>query len=292
MAKAWDEKEFRALVSLLDDDDADVVRHVEEKILSIGDRVIPHLEEEWEKDYTPEVQRRIEELIHTLQFDLHRQRLMKWFEEGGQDLLEGLWIVATYQYPNLHLADLRKEIEQIYYQAWIDFKKDLHPFDQVKLLNNVLFNKLKFRPNASAKEFHSPSNSMINMVLESKKGNPISLCAIYMLVARKLDMPVYGVNLPNLFICTYKTQGLQFYINAFNNGIIFSKSDIDNYIQQLNVVPREIFFEPCTHADLVKRVLRNLIIAFEKNGEHQKSDEVKQVLKAVSPGEDDEPGIG
>lgn len=286
-----DEKEFRALVSLLDDDDEDVVRHVEDKILSIGDYVIPQLEQEWERDYSPQVQRRIEDLIHTLQYHLHRQRMIKWFADGGEDLLEGLWIIATYQYPSLQIADLRKEIEQIYYQAWIDFKKDLHPFDQVKVLNNVLFNKIKFRPNASAKDFHSPSNSLINMVLETRKGNPISLCAIYMMVARKLEMPVYGVNLPNLFICTYKSPALQFYINAFNNGIIFSRADIENYIQQLNVQPRDIFFEPCSHTDLVKRVMRNLVIAYEKNGEHHKSDEVKQVLKSVSPDEDDEPNL-
>jgi regulator of sirC expression with transglutaminase-like and TPR domain len=191
-----------------------------------------------------------------------------------------MWLVATYQYPDLMLEKLKKELEQIYYEAWLDFKSDLHPFDQIKILNNVLFSKLKF--GANTKNFHSPSNCMINIVLDSKKGNPISLCVIYMLVANKLKMPVFGVNLPNLFILTHKTKEAQFYINVFNKGLIFSKSDIDNYIAQLNLSPSDIFYQPCSHLDIVKRVLRNLTMSFEKTGDADKVEEVKLLLQIIS----------
>ena len=38
--------------------------------------------------------------------------------------------------------------------------------------------KLKF--GANTKNFHSPGNSMINIVLETRKGNPITLCVIFL----------------------------------------------------------------------------------------------------------------
>jgi regulator of sirC expression with transglutaminase-like and TPR domain len=117
--------------------------------------------------------------------------------------------------------------------------------------------------------------------LETNRGNPISLCILYILIAQKLELPICGVNLPNLFLCTYKSKDHQFYINAFNKGLIFSKSDIENYVHQLHLNPIDLFFEPCNNEDIVKRVLRNLIISFEKIGDHQKSDEVKQLLKAI-----------
>jgi len=97
-------------------------------------------------------------------------------------------------------------------------------------------------------------------------------------------MPVYGVNLPNLFILTYKTEGLQFYINAFNRGIIFSKEDIDNYIAHLNLTPMDIFYEPCTQKDIIRRLLRNLMVAFDKVGDHYKSEEIKLLLTVVTDG--------
>jgi regulator of sirC expression with transglutaminase-like and TPR domain len=279
-----EEKELKALVSLLDDDDKQVVTHVEEKILSLGTTIIPHLEKEWENNFNPTVQKRIEELVHTLQYDLLKERIRTWYYSPEQDLLTGMWIVATYQYPEIELDKLRQDLEQIYYETWLEFKPDQYPFDQIKVINGVLFNKLKF--GANTKNFHSPGNSMINVVLETHKGNPITLCVIYMLVAQKLKLPVSGVNLPNLFILTYKDQNHTFYINAFNKGLIFSKQDIENYIHELHLVPQPSFFEPCSSLDIVRRALRNLIMSFEKMGEHAKAEEVKLLLVEISDGGD------
>ena len=280
-----DDNEIKALISLLDDDDKQVVAHVEQKIYSLGNVVIPFLEKEWESSFSPALQARIEEIIHTLQFDLLKSRLVEWHKNETKDLLEGMWLVATYQYPDLELEKLRHELEQIYYETWLEFRQDLYPIDQIKVVNSVLFNKLKF--GANTKNFHSPGNSMINIVLESKKGNPITLCVIYMLVAQKLKLPVQGVNLPNLFILTYKdNQNSQFYINAFNKGLIFSKQDIENYINELHLVPQNSFFEPCDSLEIIRRVLRNLIMSFEKMGEHAKAEEVKLLLVEISDGGD------
>jgi regulator of sirC expression with transglutaminase-like and TPR domain len=281
-------KEIKALVSLLDDDDHTIVTQIEEKIISMGNKIIPQLESEWESSFNPTVQRKLEDLIHTLQFDQLKMRLIEWKEKGAKDLLKGMWLVATYQYPDIEYKTLKAEIEQIYQEACRAFRDDIHPYDQVKILNGILYSDYKFR--ANTKNFHSPANSMINVVLDTKKGNPISLCVIYMLIAHKLKMPVYGVNLPNLFVCTYKTQELQFYINAFNRGLLFSRSDLENYITNLQISPLDIFYEPCTHLDIIKRVLRNLVVSYEKLGDHYKVDEIKILLNEISIGEDDGTG--
>jgi regulator of sirC expression with transglutaminase-like and TPR domain len=278
------EKELKALVSLLDDQDDQIVTQVVDKIRSLGKEAIPYLEHEWENNFNPHVQRRIEELIHDLQYELLKFRIEEWYVSKDQDLLTGLWLIATYQYPDLEIEKLKQELEQIYYEAWLEFKPDLYAFDQVKVLNGVLFNKLKF--GANTKNFHSPGNSMINIVLETHKGNPITLCIIYMLVAQKLKMPVSGVNLPNLFIVTYKDEKNQFYINAFNKGLIFSKQDIENYIHELRLTPQDSFFEPCSNLEIVRRVFRNLIMSFDKMGEHEKAEEVKELLLLIADGAD------
>lgn len=279
------ESELKALVSLLDDEDAQIVSHIEEKIRSLGTSVIPYLEQEWENNFNAQVQRKIEELIHVLQYELLKERMATWYASEEQDLLEGMWLVATYQYPDLELLKLKQDLEQIYYETWLEFKPDLYPFDEVKVINSVLFNKLKF--GANTKNFHSPGNSMINIVLESKKGNPLTLCVIYMLVAQKLKLPVYGVNLPNLFVLTYKHEKqAQFYINAFNKGLIFSKQDIENYVNELHLAPQDSFFDPCSSLDIVRRVFRNLIMSFDKMGEHAKAEEVKELLLLIADGGD------
>jgi regulator of sirC expression with transglutaminase-like and TPR domain len=119
---------------------------------------------------------------------------------------------------------------------------------------------------------------MLSNVLDTKKGNPISLCAVYMLVAKKLGLPIYGVNLPNLFVLTYKSADVTFYINAFNKGLVFSRQDVANYLEHLKVEPKEEYFEPCSHMDIILRSLRNLGNAFEKLGEVSKVEEVRQMI--------------
>ncbi len=270
------ESEIKALVSLLDDEDVEIVDHVEGKIVSLGDVVIPFLEKEWETNFNPIVQKRIEDLIHSVQYVALREKLVEWKKNESDDLLKGMYLIATYQYPDLELEELNAKIEQIYYEVWLVLNYDLQPIEQVRLINDILFGKLKY--GANTKNFHGPNNSMLNAVIDSKKGNPISLCVIYMLVARKLKLPIFGVNLPNLFILTYKTDETQFYINAFNKGLIFSKEDIDNYIGHLNLEPNPIFYEPTDNVSILKRVLRNLIVAFEKIGDNERKEEMMQLL--------------
>lgn len=274
------QNEIKALISLLDDEDYDVASHVEQKIISLGEGVIPYLEEEWESNLNPDVQKKIEDLIHNLQFETLLARLRKWKQKGATDLLEGMWLINTYQYPDVDLDNIIKAIEQVYYEAWINMRPDMHPFDQIKSLNHVLFKIYRF--SANTKNFHSPANSMLNLVLESKKGNPLTLCVIYMIIARKLQLPVHGVNLPNLFILTYKQEDLQFYINVYNRGLILSKGDIDNYILQLNLNPIDLFYEPCSNLDIVQRAFRNLMMSFEKMDEPGKAAEVTRLLDAIT----------
>jgi regulator of sirC expression with transglutaminase-like and TPR domain len=272
--------EIKALISLLEDSDHEVARHVEQRIVSLGEGIIPFLEEEWEETLDSDLQKKIEDLIHNLQFEGLYARLKAWKEKGAEDLIEGMWLVNSYMYPDVEFSDISRTMDQLYFDAWTHMKDEMHPYDQIKSLNNVLFREKRF--SANTKNFHSPANSMLHLVLETKRGNPLTLCVIYMTLAQRLGMPVYGVNLPNLFILTYKMDGVQFYVNVYNKGLILSKADIDNYILQLNLNPIDIFYEPCSNLDVVKRALRNLAFSFEKMDDLEKATEITKLLSAIT----------
>ncbi|WP_205501864.1 transglutaminase-like domain-containing protein [Rufibacter psychrotolerans] len=274
-------KEIKALISLLDDEDPEVVAHVHRKIVELGDTITPFLEEAWEESLDPEHQKKLEDLIHDLQYGSLAQRLKQWKEEGAQDLLKGMWLVSTYQYPDVTLQQLKQTLAELYYEAWVNVRPEMHPYDQVKSLNHVLFKLHHF--SANTKNFHAPANSMINQVLESKRGNPLTLCVIYMILAQKLGLPIYGVNLPNLFILTFKSEVIpQFYINVYNRGLILSKGDIDNYLLQLNLNPVDIFYEPCAPIDIVRRALRNLSLSYEKLNDPEKATEIEKLIDILA----------
>lgn len=271
-------EDLKAMISLLDDSDVEVVNIVENNIKNLGHEVIPILEKEWEKNgLNPVLQKKIEDLVHDLHLSNLSADLESWKNNNHTDLMTGLWLIAKYQYPDLKVETLNQEIKNIQMKVWVNTHEKMHPNDMVKILNEVIFEQLKFEPNI--KNFHSPSNSMINLVLSQKKGNPVALSCLFILLAQRLDLPIYGVNLPNLFVLIFDYPGYRFYLNPFNRGQVFLEKDIDDYLKQMNIEPNEKYYKSCSNIEIIKRILTNLSFAYQKIGEEDKQNEVNRFLK-------------
>ncbi len=279
--------EIDALVKLLDDPDEEVFSHVQEKLLEYGNEAITHLESAWEKSLDTMLHERIENIVHTIQFTNVKQDLNLWYQSGAFDLLQGAIIINRYQFPDLDEQAIINQIEDIKREIWVGLQYEMSSIEKIKLINHVFYNQYGFGGNT--KNHHDPQNSYLNQVLESKKGNQISLAIIYSTIAQKLDIPVYGVNLPQHFILGYIDEGnpdrehaVLFYINAFNKGAIFGKHDVDQFLRQLNLEPQPGFYAPCSNAEIVRRIIRNLISAYENLGAAEKVSELKQLQEILS----------
>lgn len=277
-------KELTSLIKLLDDPDPEVAQHVEDKLLSYGQEVIEYLESAWEQSFDAMLQERIENLVHKIQFSAIKTELQLWSMSGAFDLLQGVLIVNRYQYPDLDEQKIINKIEAIKRDVWMQMMYDMSAIEKVKLINHVFYNLHGFSGNTT--NHQDPQNSYLNQVLESKKGNQISLSVIYSIIAQKLDIPIYGVNLPQHFILAYVDQnkeydpegGILFYINSFNKGFIFYKRDVDAFLRQLQLKAEPQFYVPCSNTDIVIRILRNLISAYDKAAQPEKVAELNELL--------------
>lgn len=281
------EKEIKALIYLLDDPDREIFQEIEHKLITCGPEVIPLLEHSWESSFDPLSQSRIENIIHRIQYDQVKNDLQLWKLNNSEDLLEGLLIINRYQYPNLHEEQVYYQLAEIRRNAWYHLMYDMSPVEKVKLLNNILFREFGLSGNTS--NYHDPQNSLIHKVLETKKGNPISLACIYALVAQKLDIPIYGVNLPKHFVLAYvdgeNHDKVEFYINVFNRGQIMREEDIYAFLRQLNLPLSDNYTLPCDNISIIKRVLRNLIAAYEHVDNAEKRLEVETLLALIEEDE-------
>jgi regulator of sirC expression with transglutaminase-like and TPR domain len=281
------EAEIKSLIRLLDDPDREIYEHVHDKIISYGPTAIQYLENAWEQAFDPIQQDRIANLVHEIQFSMVKNELELWQQSGAFDLLRGALIINKYQYPDLDEQKLINHIEEIKRDIWMQMMFEGSPSDQVKLINHVLYNLHGFSGNTS--NHQDPQNSYLSQVLESKKGNQISLAIIYSVIAQKLDIPIYGVNLPQHFILAYLDEaaksefenGVLFYINAFNKGYIFGRRDVDMFLKQLNLEYDKQFYEPCSNTDIVRRILRNLISSYEQLGSIEKVQELNELLAVL-----------
>jgi regulator of sirC expression with transglutaminase-like and TPR domain len=281
------EKEISSLIKLLDDPDDEIYALIEEKLLSYGYEVINYLESAWEKSFDAILQERIENLVHKIQYNNVREDLALWHQSGGFDLLRGILIINKYQYPDVNEQRVINLLEAIKRDVWLQMMYEASPVEKVKIINHIFYNVYGFSGNTA--NHQDPKNSYLSEVLESKKGNQITLAIIYSIIAQKLDIPIYGVNLPQHFILAYTDvldsnideNGVIFYINVFNKGYIFGKKDIDQFLRQLKITPDQIFYQPCSNTEIIKRVLRNLISSYEKAGAMEKSKELVDLLKVL-----------
>lgn len=285
---------IQALVQLIEDPDESVFEHVRDQLLKIGSEAIPYLENSWESDYYGLLfQNRIEKIIHDIQFDEVRVQLQTWAQSTDKDLLKGAIIVAKYQFPGLDENKIQETIQMIRRDIWLELNDHQTAFEQVKIFNRIFFGIHHFH--GDNKNFHAPANSYIHAVLESKKGNPLSLCLIYSIIAQSLDLPIYGVNLPNHFVLAYMDSkyssfsinqqnefGVLFYINAFSKGSIFDTNEIKDFLNGLNLQHHREYFEPCSNTSIIKRMLTNLISAFQQVGHAEKVAELKTLRELVS----------
>lgn len=286
-----DKKEISALISLLDDPDEHVFEEVKNKLLSMGHDVIPELESAWESSFDALIQNRIENIIHKIQFEKIVAEFKNWASPLNQKLFDGALLIARYQYPDLDEKKIIKQIEQVKQDVWLELNNNLTALEKVRVINHIIFDIHNFSGNTM--NYHAPQNSYINNVLESKKGNPLSLSILYAIVAQDLGIPVYGVNLPEHFVLAYVDTGgvaslpaesvdkILFYINPFSRGSVFSKKEVDSFLRQLRLQPQPSFYEPCSNLDIIKRNLRNLINSYEKLGYAEKVNELERLHSAL-----------
>ena len=287
-------KAIQALIQLLDDPDDSIYLHVKNKLIYHGVDAIEILEGVWEENTISVLhQQRIENIIHDIQFNETKESINNWLLKDNKNLIEGWYIISKWQFPGLSMESILNRIDEIKKDIWIEINDNQTAFEKVKILNKIIFQRHHFQ--GDSKNYHSPINSFINTVLETKHGNPLSLSILYSHIAQSLNIPIYGVNLPNHFILAYiddnqineyigsttKT-GVLFYINAFSNGAILYEEDIKNFLKQLQLETNPSYFEPCRNTTIIARIITNLIASYQQIGNAQKVEELVELKKIIT----------
>jgi regulator of sirC expression with transglutaminase-like and TPR domain len=256
-AKELSESQWKALVNLLGDDDRAIYQTVREKILSFGEEA-----GEWLRPHQlssdPILRRRAREIVQ--HFD--RQEADTWFlafclKHGEEfDLEEGIWLLALTQYPEINVEAYRALLDHFAAELRerIDFN-ETHK-EILTTINNYLFDELGF--SGDQENYYDPQNSYLNRVVDRRKGNPINLSLLYLLLARRLQLPVAGIGLPGHFICRYQSTSDEIYVDAFHSGKFLTKADCIQYLVSGSHGLQDEFLAPVSTRRMLMRICSNL----------------------------------
>ncbi len=246
-----------ALLALLTDEDPNVYQTVREKILSCGnpaaDWLRPHIVSD-----DPALRRRARELV--LHFDRQTadDQFLAFCLRHGEDLdlEQGAWLLAQTRYPLINIEGYRAILDG--YAA--ELREKLHditdPLEILSVVNRYVFRELGFEGNEE--NYYAPENSYLNRVMDRRTGNPINICLFYMLLTRRLILPIAGIGLPGHFVCRYQTSSVEIYFDPFNRGKILSKGDCLQFLANGTLGLTDETLAPITARRFLMRICNNL----------------------------------
>jgi regulator of sirC expression with transglutaminase-like and TPR domain len=283
--------EINALIYLLDDEDNDVLTHVYNKLVSYGPSIIPSLEEAWSSDLTPATHERLEEIIHEIQFETTLREFKTWADSDTQDLITALFLAAKYFYPELKLEDVKKKMLKLRQSIWLELSYNQTPLEQIQIFNQVFYSFHKFTGTQSSNNFNE---LCINHVLETKSGNAVLLGMIYQILANELNLPIYGVTLSRHYVLAFCKHDISdfeahenlerevmFYINPINQGSIFSRNEIKDYLNKLEIEHSPKYFTPADNFTIVNELISYLIDLDSTQNNSERRNELQKIAQVI-----------
>jgi regulator of sirC expression with transglutaminase-like and TPR domain len=275
------ESQKAALLTLLADEDPSIYRKIRQKIVSFGPPAA-----NWLRPHAlsrdPALRRRAQEIVLSFDRQAADDAFLGFCLRHGEsfDLEEGAWKLAQTQYPDINVTG---------YQALLDsFASDISqslqdvtvPEDILGALNRYLFDELGFTGNEE--QYHDPDNSYLNRVLDRRTGNPINLCLVYLLLARRLVLPITGIGLPGHFVCRFQSSSAEIYIDPFNRGKLMTKADCVQYLLQGNYSIREDYLAPVSPRRVLLRICGNLHQIYLQLEQNETATRLQRYLVALA----------
>jgi regulator of sirC expression with transglutaminase-like and TPR domain len=276
------ENQIKALVRLLSDENDRVVKTISNRLIEIGDSAVPFLQEaEIEQ---PEMARRIEAVLD----EIRGARLEEEFRDlvsspdDPIDLEKGELLIARYAYPTLDVAAYSQQLDDMAREMRDRIGQRVSGEEAVKTLSRYLFTEQGFRGNN--KNYYEADNSYLNRVLDRRTGIPISLSIVYLLVAQRLDLPVFGIGMPGHFLVKFESERYKVFVDCFNAGALLTEKDCARFLRQAGYGFEEKFLQKSSTRSILIRTLKNLVAIYHKLDESVKEVRLTRFVEFLGDG--------
>lgn len=181
--------------------------------------------------------------------------------------------------PQLSIEDFREKLDRLAERTRELIAEPLDCKNKCHLLCRVLFGEEGLRGTAAS--LTNPKASLLSNVLSSKRGIPLSLSLIFLLVAQRLRLPVEPVGLPGRFMVGVFQGKEPFYIDCYEGGAFRTRAEIQLLLKQNQLPTDEPFLLPSTTPETLARYCRNLVAQFEAQGDHERSRHFVRLHQAL-----------
>lgn len=280
--------QIRPLLALLDDTDTAVTTAVQAKLISFGSSIVPVLREvlalQAQADHQDStVSTNAQACIRALQTEALSEVMSEMVDaHAGKRDIDLEWVclqLSRFGCPEVDMAEMKEQLDQLAIRVHklVVSTQNVNELTLLMCLNNVFFEEDEFR--GATKNYYSPEHSYLAHVLRSKRGIPLSLSLVYMLVAERVGIDVEGIGMPLHFLVYHPV--LNVFIDTFNQGSFLSGEDCEKFVKQSGFSFQESMLIRSTNMVIVQRLLRNLVYAHTKHRQTWEAETIQEALEKI-----------
>ena len=276
-------KQLQHIIRLLDDDSPVVKENVVRELSSFG----PSLDKELARQkivLSKDQQQRIANLLEEFNRIWLREQWPALIDaDDDMEMLEtAMGLLAEFQLGRAYPTKLPGLLDKLA----DEFDTSVRKQDALTLAH-FLFTKKQLR--GAEVDYYNPYHSNLVHVIEQKRGVPLSLAAIYMLVGWRLDFDIAGINLPGHFLARASVGKQNYIVDCFKGGRCLDVNDLITLNNGALLPLSDLLQLECDSATMIARTLRNLMNAYEQEQNSENAGLMKELLEVLEEeGQDDE----
>ncbi|BCA55670.1 hypothetical protein W02_28100 [Nitrospira sp. KM1] len=256
------ESQIRALIRLLADEDRRIVQTISDKLIDIGPLAVPLLQEaEIEQ---PEMAERIASVLEEIRGGKLEQELVDLASapDEDMDLEKGAFLIARYAYPSLDVPQYIRQLDEMAQEIRDRIGPRASGEETVKTFNRYLFTEQGFKGNT--KNYYEVENSYLNRVIDRRTGIPISLSVVYLLIGRRLHLPIHGIGMPGHFLVKYESDRYKIFVDCFNGGALLTEKNCQRFLTEAGYGFDEKYLQHSPVRAILSRMTKNLLAIYSK----------------------------
>jgi regulator of sirC expression with transglutaminase-like and TPR domain len=256
---------------------------VQDRFTELGTNAVPLLDEFRIETKDQNEKSKIRSIIHQLTFPSLKTDFHEVLEKGVRNrksLELAVFTLSRFGNPTLRITDFEKQLDHFSTMVEPTIRYRLDERRKMKQLIKFVFEDLNF--SGDTEDYHNPANCFIDQVIRRRRGLPISLSMVVMFIARRLEMPFFGINMPIHFMLNYVSEKEEVLIDPYDNGAIVSYDQCYFFLKKNNIEPKPDHFKIATDLEILIRCIRNLIHSYERLEQTTYAEDLKELLQLTA----------
>lgn len=281
---AWKEYEFimsdintlQYLVNLVDDETEEVRNQIIKELINYGVNLEQDLQE-FSDELNEEKLKIIEPVLQENRRDWLYNNWNSWkkISDEYESLEKAMELIVDFQEGLITKNNMKLLLDSYAGEFMNKF-----PYGDEFDLANFLFREKEIT--GAKQDYYNPLNSNLKYALENKRGLPITLSILYMLVGNRVGLFIEGCNFPGHFLAKIKHDNEIILVDCFNQGRMIYETELQKMVKESYEAVMKIIDSHTSPASIIRRILNNLVNAYKQKGNSINSEFFLNLIKVSS----------